>query len=58
VIRNRLKDLNRGTYKHVKYIQNRNLICCLYACETWYLKLREEHRLVMFQESSVDNILN
>jgi hypothetical protein len=30
-------------------MQNYNFTCFLYGCETWFIALREEHRLRMFE---------
>jgi hypothetical protein len=30
-------------------IQNCNIACCLYGCETWSFTLREERRLKVFE---------
>jgi len=38
-------------------IQNFNFSCCLYGCKNWYLILREEHEVKVFDNLVTIKIL-
>jgi hypothetical protein len=40
----------------IKMYKTTVLPVVLYGCETWFLPLREEHRLRMFEKSTEENI--
>jgi hypothetical protein len=57
LVQNLLFSRLRSTTVKRQNVQNCNLACCFYWCETWCVNLWEEHRLRVFENRVLRKIL-